>query len=199
MSSVPAAVARPVLADRLAGTWLRDAAAVGAGVLVTAAAAQVVVPLPFSPVPLSGQTFAVLLVAAALGPARAVAAMGLYLLLGGLGLPFYADAASGWQHLAGASGGYLLGFVVAAVVVGALARRGADRRPATMAAAFLLGSAVIYLFGATVLALVTGMGAGEAVLRGVAPYLVGDVLKAALAAALLPGAWYLLGRDERRS
>lgn len=195
MSATATAVRLPVLADLVTGTRLRDAAAVSAGALLTAAAAQVVVPLPFSPVPLSGQTFAVLLVAAALGPARGIAAMGLYVLLGGLGLPFYADAASGWTYLLGASGGYIIGFIPAALLVGVLARRGVDRSAAGTALAFLAGSAVIYLVGASGLALATGMSAGEAVLRGVAPFLVGDLLKAMLAAALLPTAWRLFGED----
>ncbi|MBA2576952.1 MAG: biotin transporter BioY [Euzebyaceae bacterium] len=189
MSSAAFPAPRPVLADLVPGSLARDAALVAGAALLTAAAAQVVVPLPFTPVPISGQTFAVLLCAAALGPLRGSLAQGLYLLLGMLGLPFYAGGESGWQAATGATGGYLIGFVAASVVVGTLARRGLDRSAVGMAAAFLAGSVVVYAFGAPFLAVVAGVTLPEAVRLGVAPFLVGDLVKALLAAGLVPAAW----------
>lgn len=195
MSSVAAGLpARPVLTDLLPRTVVRDVAVVMAGVLLVAASAQIVVPLPFTPVPISGSTFGVLLVGAALGPLRGVLAMGLYLALGLVGLPFYAEASGGVDYLAGATGGYIVAYPVVALLVGACARRGLDRTPRGMAVAFLLGSAVFYAIGVPWLAAATGMNAGEALRAGMLPFLVGDLAKAALAAGLLPGVWRLLDR-----
>ncbi|MDP8977040.1 MAG: biotin transporter BioY [Actinomycetota bacterium] len=193
MSQAPLLLPRPVLADLVARTAARTAVLVVAGALLTAAAAQVFVPLPFSPVPISGQTFAVLLTAAALGPLRALASQGLYLALATAGLPFYAGGESGLQYAVGATGGYLAGFLVASVVVGACARRGLDRRPLGTAVAFAAGSLAIYALGVPWLAVVEGLSPGEAVRLGLLPFLVGDALKALLAAGCLPGAWALVG------
>lgn len=195
MSSVVAGLpTRPVLTDLLPRTAVRDVAVVVAGALLVAASAQIVVPLPFTPVPITGSTFGVLLVGAALGPLRGVLAMGLYLALGLVGLPFYAEASSGIEVFAGATGGYLVAYPVVALLVGACARRGLDRTPRGMAAAFLLGSAVFYAFGVPWLAVVAEMDAGEALRAGMLPFLIGDLAKAALAAGLLPGVWRLLDR-----
>jgi biotin transport system substrate-specific component len=193
MTSTPFVAPRPVLADRIPRVTARGALLVAGGALLTAAAAQVFVPLPFTPVPISGQTFAVLLVAAALGPARGVASMGLYVLLGLVGLPFYAEGASGTAVVMGATGGYLVGFVVAAWVVGHLARRGLDRTVWGTAVAYVAGSLVIYAVGVPWLAVVAGVGPQQALLMGVVPFLIGDAVKAALAAGLLPAAWRLVG------
>lgn len=189
---------RAVLVDLAPGAAIRDAIAIAAAVGVTAASAQVVIPLGFSPVPITGTTFAVLLTAAALGPFRALLAQGLYLLLGAVGLPFYAEASSGWDVLFGATGGYIVGFVAAAAVVGALARRGLDRSVLGTAAMFAVGSAVIYAFGMPWLAVVGDLGIGEATRLGVTPFLIGDALKALLAGLALPGAWHLLERFGSR-
>lgn len=206
MSSLSPPVRRPVLADLVPGTghrsrargrplggaWARNAVLVAGVALLTAAAAQVEILLPFTPVPISGQTFAVLLGAAAIGPVRGVAAQVLYLALG-LFLPFYSGGESGWQVLSGATAGYFVGFVVASAVIGAMARRGLDRRMASTFAAFAVGSAVIYLFGAGWLVLGVGMSAGGALAAGVTPFLIGDAVKALIAAGLLPAAWKALG------
>lgn len=206
MSSLSPPVRRPVLADlvpgvgrsspsraRVAGrTWATDALLVTGVALLTAAAAQIEILLPFTPVPISGQTFAVLLGAAAVGPARGVAAQLLYLALG-LFLPFYSGGESGWEVLSGATAGYFVGFVVASAVIGAMARRGLDRRATSTFAAFAAGSAVIYLFGAGWLVLGVGMSAGAALAAGVTPFLIGDAVKALLAAGLLPTAWKAVG------
>lgn len=195
-ASAPALGARSVLADVVPRTAVRTVALVLGAALLTAAASQVRIPLSFSPVPITGGTFAVLLTAAALGPARGAAGQVCYLLLGVAGLPFFSGGSSGISYLTGASGGYLIGFVVAAALVGGCARRGWDRGPAGMAATFALGSAVIYAFGVPWLGLVGGFGPGEAVLLGLLPFLVGDALKAGLAAVALPAAWRLV--ESRR-
>ena len=189
-----AALPRPVLADLAPGTLVRDATLVAVAVALTAASAQIVLPLPFTPVSITGQTFAVLLTAAALGPLRGVAAQGLYVLLGMAGLPFYAGGESGVQAAFGATGGYLVGFVVAAWVVGLCARRGLDRRPGGTLAAYALGTVVIYAFGVPWLAHVVGVSITQAVGLGLTPFLLGDALKALLAAGLLPAAWRIARR-----
>lgn len=195
-ASVPLAGPRPVLADLFPQTLVRNVVLVVGAALLTAAASQLRIPLGFSPVPITGGTFAVLLTAAALGPARGAAGQAMYLLLGTVGFPVFAGGKSGVEYLVGASGGYLVGFVVAAALVGACARRGWDRKLLGMAATFALGSLVIYAFGVPWLAMVGGYGPGEALLRGVAPFLLGDALKAVAAAVALPAAWRLVG-DRR--
>lgn len=201
MSSIPAVGSpRLVLADRLPRTTVHTIAVVLGAAVVTGLFAHLRVPLPFTPVPIVGTTFAVLLSGAALGPARGVASQLVYLSFGMLGLPLFAggsEGGTGMQVVFGASGGYFIGFVVAAGVVGACARRGMDRSPATMATAFALGTATIYAFGAPVLAVVGGYGAGEALLLGVVPFLVGDAIKAALAGVALPAAWRLTREPGR--
>lgn len=171
-------------------TWLRDLGLILAGTLFTALLAQVRILLPFTPVPLTGQTFAVLLVGAALGSRRGLAAMALYLLLGGLGLPFFAGGQGGWTYLAGPTLGYLLGFAAAAWLVGRLAERGLERRLRTAWLPFLAGTLVIYACGAAWLAL--SLGVQKALLLGVLPFVAGDLLKIALAALTLPAAWKLV-------
>ncbi len=170
-------------------TALTNVGLVLLGSLVIALLAQVRVVLPFSAVPLTGQTLGVLLVAAALGRKRGVACLLTYLAEGVLGLPVFAGGAAGFAYLSGVTGGYLLGFVVAAAVVGWLAERGWDRRWYGVAAMFALGMMVIYTFGVAYLS--TFVGLRQALLVGVLPFLGVDVLKAAVAAALLPLAWKL--------
>lgn len=186
---------RPVLADRLPLSHVatRDVVLVAGGALLTAAAAQVAVPLPFTPVPLTGQTFAVLLVAAALGPLRGGLAQVVYIALAMVGLPFYAEASGGVEVVFGATGGYVFGFVPASVVVGHLARRGVDRKPVGVVGAYVLGSLIIYAVGVPWLAVAIEVPLLEAVKLGLAPFLIGDAIKALLAAGLLPAAWKLLG------
>lgn len=193
-ASAPLVAPRPVLADVLPRSLVRNVALVLGAALLTAAASQVRIPLGFSPVPITGGTFAVLLTAAALGPARGAAGQAAYLALGAVGLPFFSGASAGPSYLVGPSGGYLFGFVVAAALVGACARRGWDRTPHGMAAAFALGSLVIYAFGVPWLAVVGGFSPAEALLRGLAPFLLGDALKAVAAAVALPVAWRLVDR-----
>src|SRR5437763_2500297 len=163
--------------------------------LLIALSAQVVIPLPWTPVPITGQTFAVLLTGALLGPRLGALAMFAYLIEGASGLPFFAAGGSGVGRLLFSStSGYLLSYPVAAFVVGLLAERGWDRRFLTAAAAMGLGSLVILLSGWAWLARFTG--AAFAWDHGVAPFLVGDAIKIVLAAAVLPSGWMLLRRKR---
>ncbi|QNS02818.1 biotin transporter BioY [Streptomyces xanthii] len=188
----------PVLADRLlpGSAVARTTLLVALGTGLTALAGQFAVPVPGSPVPVTGQTFAVLLTAAALGPARAVASQALLLVLGAVGLPVFAHGASGAHVVFGATGGYLIGFLIAAALVGQGARLGADRSPWRALPMYALATLAIYAAGTTWLALSTGMSASAAIAAGVVPFLVGDALKAALAAGLLPAAWRVVGRID---
>jgi biotin transport system substrate-specific component len=178
-----------VLADLVPGSRVRDAVLVGAFALAIGLSAQLAVPLPFTPVPVTGQTFAVLLGAAALGAGRATLGAGLYLVLGMIGVPWF--TATG-----GASFGYIVGFVAAAAIVGRLARMGNDRTVGRTVALMVVGNLVIYAFGVTGLALFLGVGLVEAIALGAVPFLIGDAIKLALAAALLPATWKLVGSRE---
>lgn len=171
----------------------RDALLVLTFSLVTALSAQIAIPLPFSPVPLTGQTFGVLLSGALLGPRLGALAMLLYLAEGGFGLPFFAGGTAGPAKLLGPTGGYLLSYPLAAWITGTLAVRGWDRRPATMLASMLLGSLAIFALGAVQLS--HFVGAHNAFWMGVLPFLPGDMLKALLAAGLLPLGWRWIGRQ----
>ncbi|MEV7779431.1 biotin transporter BioY [Kitasatospora sp. NPDC088351] len=188
---------RAVLADLLPaastrlGAQVRDLALVAGGAALTGVAAQLSVNIPGSPVPVTGQTFAALLVGTALGARRGIASLGLYLLAGLAGLPWFAEGTSGWAM---PSLGYVLGFVLAAGLTGALARRGADRTPLNTAATMVLGSLAIYAVGVPYLAFSLDVPLARAAELGLYPYLVGDALKAAFAAGALPLAWKLLGR-----
>lgn len=169
---------------------LRDVLLVVGGSLLVALMAQVKIPLPFTPVPLTGQTFAVLLVGAALGAHRGAASLALYLVQGMLGLPVFAGGAGGLAYLSGPTGGYLVGFVCAALVVGWLAERGRDRRFRSAIFVFLAGEAVIYLFGVPWLGL--HIGFEKALAAGLFPFLAGDAVKLLAAALALPAAWKLI-------
>lgn len=171
---------------------LYDAALVLAGSLLIALSAQVAILLPFSPVPVTGQTLAVLLVGALLGSRRGSLAVMTYIAQGLVGLPVFAGGAFGLARLFGPTGGYLIGFVAAAYLVGLLAERGWDRRVLTTAAAMALGNVVIYAIGALWLAPFVG-GLDKALAAGVLPFIPGDLLKIGAAALLLPAGWKLLG------
>ncbi len=179
----------PTLSARLfpcTSAWLCDLVLILAGSLLVALFAQIEIPL--QPVPITGQTFAVLLVGAALGSKRGAASLALYLTEGTLGLPFFAGAASGLSRLTGATGGYLIGFVMAAFVIGRLAERGLERSVRTSLIPFLAGTVVIYLFGVAWLAVVLG-SVSQAIAAGLLPFLVGDTIKLLAAALALPAAW----------
>lgn len=186
-----------VLADVLAGTRLRDALLVLGGTLLTVLGAQIAIPIPPSPVPVTGQTLAVVVAAASLGARRGMASQALYLVLG-LFLPVYSDGASGIDVVFGATGGYLVGFVLAAYVVGALAERGADRRLVRAFTMFAGGQLVVFAIGVPWLKVATGMDWSTAVHEGFAIFIVGGLIKALLAGAALPGAWRLVRRVDGR-
>ena len=195
-----AAVAVPsrphVLADlvgsrRLASGRARDALLVVGGAAFVGVAAQLSFPLPGTPVPVTGQTFAVLLAGAALGRHRAFLALALYVLAGAAGVPWYAGGRAGWG---GPSFGYLVGFVLAATVVGWLAGRGGDRTPLRTAATMTFGTLLVYAVGVPWLMASLGVSAGTALDLGVRPFLAGDALKVVAAAGLLPAVWRLAGR-----
>ena len=183
------------LLDFIPRSRLRDLLAVSSFALFTAAAAQITIPLGFTPVPLTGQTLVVLLAGGVLGAKLGAAAQGLYVILGAVGLPFYAGGQGGWEAATGSTAGYLVGFVMAAFVVGTMAERGHDRNLVTSLPAFLAGSIIIYGMGASWLAyrlnipLTAGVGEPSAIAYGVAPFLVGDLLKVAAAGVLLPTVW----------
>lgn len=193
MSTVTVTSARSgqVLADLVPASRVRDAALVLGGAALTGLAAQIAVPVPGSPVPVTGQTFAALLVGTTLGARRGFVSLAAYALAGMAGVPWFAEGTSGMGM---PSFGYILGMLLASVVVGALARRGADRSVWRTAGTMVLGSAVIYAVGVPYLALATGMSASAAIAAGLTPFLIGDALKAALAMGLLPTAWKLVGK-----
>lgn len=191
---------RATLADLLPQSRVRTVALVVGFALLTAAAAQITIALPWTPVPLTGTTFAVLLAGATLGWRAGGASQLLYVTLGAVGLPFYQGGESGWTYASGVTGGYLVGFVVAAALVGYLAERGQDRSLATSVPAMLAGTAVVYLFGVIWLGHVIQADAVTALEKGMLPFVIGDGLKLLAAGALLPLAWRLAPRqDSRRS
>ena len=176
------------------GVRARHVALILAGTLLIAAAAQVRLYLPDNPIPITGQTFAVLLAGGALGFRRVVAASTLYLLLGLVGLPVYAGGRHGLDVFIGLSGGYLIGFIVATAIVGRLAELGWDRSVAGSIGAMVLGNLSIYVIAVPWWAVVAGVPLDRAVADGFVPFVPGDILKVALAAAAFPAAWWLVGR-----
>ncbi len=201
MSSTATTLRRPVtLADLLPlerlAPLVRDAALIVAGAALTALSAQVAFTVPWTPVPYTLQTGAVLLVGTALGTIRGALSMLLYILVGAIGLGVFAEASGGASHLIGATGGYLVGFVVAAAVVGRLAEAGWDRTFPRAAGLMLIGTLVVYAIGVPVLAVVAELPPAVAIEVGALVFLPSDLAKVAVAALLLPLAWRVAG--ERR-
>jgi biotin transport system substrate-specific component len=184
-ASLPAPSRPLVLADLVPGARVRDAVLVASGVLLTALLAQVAVPVPGTPVPITGQTLAVVLTAAALGPLRGVSVQVLYMAAALLGLPFYSDASGGFDVVFGATGGYVIGFIPAAYLIGLAARHGADRKLWKSLPLFVAGQAVVFAVGVPWLALSLGLTATQALEGGFYPYILGGVVKAAVASAIL--------------
>jgi len=174
-----------------------DIGCILAGTLFIALSARVAIPLPFSPVPITGQTLAVLLMAVLLGSHRASLCALTYLAEGAVGYPVFARGAAGVAHLLGPTGGYLFGFVAAAYAVGLLAERGWDSRYSTAFLAMLAGNVIIYLFGLPWLAVFVGWERTLAL--GLLPFIPGDIAKLLVATALLPWGRRLLARSERFS
>ncbi len=175
----------------------REVVLIFGGSLLIAIMAQLRIPLPFSPVPVTGQTFAVLLLGALYGSRRGPAAVVTYLTLGAIGFPIFAGGAAGLARFVGPTAGYLAGFVAAAFAVGLLSERGWGRSPWTTGASMIVGSLIVYATGALWLSRFVG---SEAVLNtGVLPFLPGDALKIVLATILLPTGWRIIGPLKRHS
>lgn len=197
MSTLSPSLARPgTLADLIPGTGAaalaRDAALVVGGATLTGLAAQVSVPLGFTPVPLTLQTLSVLLVGASLGWFRGTLSMLVYLAVPALGVPWFADGSDYSDPALKFTYGYLIGFVFAAALAGFLSSRGNDRQFVSSFGEMVLASALIYGFGVTVLMATAGLGVGDGVAQGLAPFIPGDMLKALAAAGLLPLAWKIV-------
>jgi biotin transport system substrate-specific component len=184
-----------VLSDRLLprvrSSWIAEVALILGATLFIAAFAQLSIPL--QPVPITGQTFAVLLVGMALGSRRGALALAAYLVEGAAGLPVFAEAKSGVATILGPTGGYLVGFIAAAWVVGYLAEKGWDRNFLKTFAAMAIGNAVIYALGLGWLLRYFAGDVNATLAAGMYPFLIGDAIKAAAAALLLPASWILLG------
>jgi biotin transport system substrate-specific component len=170
---------------------ITDATLVVLGSLIVAGLAQISVHLGFTPVPITGQTLGVLLVGGALGAWRGGAALLLYLLEGALGAPFFASGTHGVSLLkaSSATGGYLWGFVLAAIVTGWLAQRRWDRGVVSALGTFLIGEVIIFTFGVAWLSHALALSSQKALELGLYPFVVGDALKIAIAAVALPAAW----------
>jgi len=175
---------------------LQNALLIVAASLLTAAASQLALRLPWTPVPITGQTFAVLLAGAVLGARRGFLALSLYLAEGAAGLPVFAGGTGGAAALLAPSGGYLIAFPLAAWLTGFLAERGWDRHALSTFAAMLLGSGVIFALGLAQLS--RFVPPSTLIASGLAPFVIGDLLKCAVAAGLCPAAWRLAGGPEAR-
>jgi biotin transport system substrate-specific component len=191
------AASRPTLADRLFSRSLTtDLVLIGAGAALTGVLAQVVIPL--QPVPITGQTLAVILVGSTLGALRGALSMVLYLALGVVGLPWFTEASSGWGVVAGPTGGYIVGFIAAAALTGWLAQRSWDRRIVGAFVSMSAGTLVTFAVGLPWLAASLGLNLDQTLQAGLYPFLIGGAIKALVAASVLPLAWKLTsGRDMK--
>ena len=167
---------------------LADVLMVLAGTGLVAGAAQISFHIPGTPVPITAQTFAVVLVGAALGSVRGFSSLALYL-LAGMVLPFYSNGAKGVDEVVGATGGYLIGFVAAATLTGYLAERGLDRKLTSAIGAMFLGNVIIYLCGLPWLAVDLNVNFATTMEYGLNPFITGDIIKLCIAGAALPTAW----------
>lgn len=182
------AVGRPTLVDQVVPRGLvTDVALVAGGAALTGLLAQVAIPL--WPVPITGQTLAVLLVGSALGATRGALSMLAYAMLGVVGVPWFSDAEHGLGVLLGSTGGYIVGFVLAAALTGWLAQRQWDRKFLQAAVTFLAGSGVVFLVGLPWLAVVTGADLAQTLSWGLWPFIPGGIVKALIAAAIIPALW----------
>lgn len=191
MHTPTSASPRRVLADTFAPSITTDLALACAGAALVGALAQVAVPLAFTPVPVTGQTLGVLLVGSALGARRASVSLGLYLVAGLAGVPWFAGHTS---HVPMALAGYLVGFLVAGALTGALAARAQERTVLRAVSSMLAGEVAIYAVALPWLALSLHVSFATALSLGLRPFLVGDALKAVVAGVALPGAWRLVDR-----
>lgn len=203
MSNLTLALGRPTLADRIVSrTRVMDVVLIVAGAALTAVSAQIAVPL--WPVPITGQTLAVLLVGVTLGAVRGGLSMVLYAILGIVGLPVFSESSSGWGVIAGPSGGYIIGFIFAAILTGWLAQREWDRKLLRAFVAFLAGSVVTFAFGLPWLA--TYLGAvgvpndlNSVLTAGLYPFILGGIVKSILGAGIITLAWVAVGRRDKKN
>ena len=182
-----------VLADTIPAAWVRNVVLVVGAAAFVAVCAQVAIPLPFTPVPLTLQTFAVVLSAGVLGSWRGAAAMLLYAIVGSLGAPIFFQGSSGFG---GVTFGYVIGFIVGAFVVGRIAEHGATRTFWRSVGLMVVGNVIVYAFGTTWLAISLQWDPATAIAKGVLPFLVGDAIKILVAAGLLPLAWRAVRRFD---
>ncbi|CAN5341452.1 biotin transporter BioY [soil metagenome] len=203
MSNLTLALGRPTLVDRVfSRSILVDFVLVAAGAALTAIAAQIAVPL--WPVPITGQTLAVILVGLTLGAVRGGLSMVLYAVLGIVGLPVFSDTSSGWNVVAGPTGGYIIGFIFAAVLTGWLAQRSWDRKWLSAFIATLAGTIATFVIGLPWLAAYLGaVGAPNdlqsVLMAGFYPFIIGGLIKAALGAGIISAAWLAVNRADRRN
>lgn len=203
VSNLTIALGRPTLADRIHSRNLAlDSVLVVSGAALTAAAAQIAVPL--WPVPVTGQTLAVLLVGLTLGAVRGGLSMVLYAVLGIVGLPVFTDSSSGWHVIAGPTGGYIVGFILASVLTGWLAQLNWDRKVLRALLATLAGTVVTFVVGLPWLAAFLGSvglpnDLGSVLQAGLYPFILGGVIKAVLGAGIITAAWALVNRSDRRT
>ena len=184
----------PVRVGERVSPRLRNVVLVVTGAFLIFLTARISLPIPGNPVPFTLQTFGILVVGGALGLRRGGLAAALYVGLGVVGLPFFAEGQGGIHVILGATGGYLVGFVLAAALVGRLAELGWDRRIGGALGATALGTVVIYLVGVPWLAVTTGMSLGDAIATGLVPFVVADTVKLVAAALVFPSAWWVVGR-----
>jgi biotin transport system substrate-specific component len=197
MSTLSLAIGRPTIADRIFARGIAmDVVLVLAGTALTAIAAQVSVPL--LPVPITGQTLAVLLVGSSLGALRGTLSMVLYAVLGMVGLPIFSGGTYGFGVIAGASGGYIVGFIFAAALTGWLAQRAWDHRIVGAVLSFVAGSVVTFAFGLPWLAFSLGLNLEETLQGGLYPFILGGVIKALLAAGIIRLTWLSINSADAR-
>ncbi|HEY8817712.1 MAG TPA: biotin transporter BioY [Candidatus Limnocylindrales bacterium] len=187
----------PISVGERLNARLRHILLIASGALLIYLTAQVYIAR--TPVPLTGQTFGVLIVGGALGARRGFAAVALYVLLGLVGLPFFAEAKGGSAVILGATGGYLIGFIVAGAIVGRLAELGWDRHIGGAIGMMLVGSVVIYAIGLPWLGITLQLSPAATIAAGLTPFVAWDSAKLAVAAGIFPTAWWLIGRrpDDR--
>jgi biotin transport system substrate-specific component len=197
------AVGRPTLADRIFSRKLvTDIVLVGAGAALVSLSAQLTIPMV--PVPITGQTLAVLLVGASLGAARGAISLALYAVLGIVGLPVFSDGAHGFEIIGGATGGYIIGFIFAAALTGWLAQREWDHKILKAIAAFGAGTVVTFAFGLPWLGFWLGANGypndlNSVLASGLYPFIVGGIIKAVLAAGIIRLAWFGVKRADERA
>jgi biotin transport system substrate-specific component len=191
VSNLALTLGRPTLADRIfARSAVTDLVLITAGTALTALSAQLIIPM--YPVPFTMQTFVVLIVGSTLGTTRGTLSMLLYAMLGLVGLPVFGGASSGAAVLFGASGGYIIGFVFAAALTGWLAQSNWDKKYLGAAVSFVAGGVVIFAFGLMGLSMSLHLGLQDTLAGGLYPFAITEVLKAALATALIPSTWKLV-------